>query len=302
MAGLAAVTSRIQLFATCAVLDHVAADRRAHGGDDRPLISQGGFGINIISGWQRREYTQMGDLARRQSITAAAAADDYCAEYVAIMRELWATGRSDLQRRLLPDGRLPPPTVAAERAHPRSSALRRATLGIPLCRRKLATHTCVRRPGQPTPPRPPRARHASRYRGERRDRRRRRRGAPAADDHRRRDRRRGDGEVGAAGEGRDRPSRRSRYRYVRRPRTTRAAIRTRSRCGGRRSASPNCRTNQGVFVGSCRATVARMLDEMAAVPGVRGVMLTFDDFLVGMEQFGQRIQPLMKCRAQALAA
>jgi pyrimidine oxygenase len=26
-------------------------------------------------------------------------------------------------------------------------------------------------------------------------------------------------------------------------------------------------------------------------------MLTFDDFLIGMEAFGQRIQPLMKSRA-----
>jgi pyrimidine oxygenase len=60
-------------------------------------------------------------------------------------------------------------------------------------------------------------------------------------------------------------------------------------------------TNQGVFVGSY-AAVAQMLDELATVPGVRGVMLTFDDFLIGMEQFGQRIQPLMKSRATALAA
>jgi pyrimidine oxygenase len=50
-----------------------------------------------------------------------------------------------------------------------------------------------------------------------------------------------------------------------------------------------------VFVGSY-AAVAQMLDEMAAVPGVRGVMLTFDDFIVGMEQFGSRILPLMHCR------
>ena len=42
--------------------------------------------------------------------------------------------------------------------------------------------------------------------------------------------------------------------------------------------------------------VARMLDELAAVPGVRGVMLAFDDFVIGMEQFGTRIQPLMRCR------
>lgn len=26
-------------------------------------------------------------------------------------------------------------------------------------------------------------------------------------------------------------------------------------------------------------------------------MLTFDDFLAGMEQFGRRIQPLLECRA-----
>jgi pyrimidine oxygenase len=29
-------------------------------------------------------------------------------------------------------------------------------------------------------------------------------------------------------------------------------------------------------------------------------MLTFDDFLIGMEQFGERIQPLMKSRAAKL--
>jgi pyrimidine oxygenase len=50
-----------------------------------------------------------------------------------------------------------------------------------------------------------------------------------------------------------------------------------------------------VLVGSY-ASVARMLDELAAVPGVRGVMMTFDDFVVGMEQFGTRIMPLMRSK------
>jgi pyrimidine oxygenase len=59
--------------------------------------------------------------------------------------------------------------------------------------------------------------------------------------------------------------------------------------------------NQGVLVGCC-GSVARMLDEVATVPGVRGVMLTCDDFVIGMEQFGQRIEPLMESRARALAA
>jgi len=60
-------------------------------------------------------------------------------------------------------------------------------------------------------------------------------------------------------------------------------------------------TNQGVLVGSY-ASVARMLDELAAVPGVQGVMLTFDDFVIGMEQFGTRILPLMRCRNEIRAA
>ena len=60
-------------------------------------------------------------------------------------------------------------------------------------------------------------------------------------------------------------------------------------------------TNQGVFVGSY-ASIARMLDEMAAVPGVRGVMLTFDDFVIGIEQFGTRILPLMRCRSAVRSA
>ena len=45
-----------------------------------------------------------------------------------------------------------------------------------------------------------------------------------------------------------------------------------------------------------------MLDEMATVPGVAGVMMTFDDFVIGMEQFGTRILPLMRCRDAALQA
>ena len=53
--------------------------------------------------------------------------------------------------------------------------------------------------------------------------------------------------------------------------------------------------NMGTLVGSY-ASVARMLDEAASVPGTKGLMLTFDDFLIGMQQFGQHIQPLMKCR------
>jgi pyrimidine oxygenase len=53
--------------------------------------------------------------------------------------------------------------------------------------------------------------------------------------------------------------------------------------------------NMGTLVGSY-ASIARMLDEMAAVPNTGGVLLTFDDFVQGVEDFGTRIQPLMKSR------
>jgi pyrimidine oxygenase len=67
-----------------------------------------------------------------------------------------------------------------------------------------------------------------------------------------------------------------------------------------RSPSP-INFNMGTLVGSY-ATVASMLDEVATMPGVKGIMLTFDDFLVGMEAFGTRIQPLMQCRQHIMAA
>jgi pyrimidine oxygenase len=53
--------------------------------------------------------------------------------------------------------------------------------------------------------------------------------------------------------------------------------------------------NMGTLVGSY-AKVAAMLDEVAGMPGVKGIMLTFDDFLVGMDAYGTRIQPQMRCR------
>jgi pyrimidine oxygenase len=93
MAGLTAVTSRIQLFAPCAVLTMPPpiAARMAVTIDS---ISRGRFGVNIISGWQRREYTQMGIWPGAEHYRRRY---DYCAEYVTIMRELWESGRSDLK-------------------------------------------------------------------------------------------------------------------------------------------------------------------------------------------------------------
>lgn len=58
--------------------------------------------------------------------------------------------------------------------------------------------------------------------------------------------------------------------------------------------------NMGTMAGSY-GTVAKLLDELATVQGMAGVMLTFDDFIIGMENFGQRIQPLMASRQEVRA-
>lgn len=54
--------------------------------------------------------------------------------------------------------------------------------------------------------------------------------------------------------------------------------------------------NMGTLVGSYE-TVAKLLDEVAEVEGTKGIMLVFDDFLEGLDNFGRRIQPLMKSRS-----
>ena len=57
----------------------------------------------------------------------------------------------------------------------------------------------------------------------------------------------------------------------------------------------NVNLNMGTFVGSYEH-VAKMLDEIATVPGVGGLLLTFDDFVLGMQNFGKYIQPHMVSR------
>ena len=62
---------------------------------------------------------------------------------------------------------------------------------------------------------------------------------------------------------------------------------------------------QGAFTGAYKSTPGKfrhahkgtiLLDEISEIQGTEGILLTFDDFVQGVEDFGQRIQPLMKCR------
>ena len=91
MSALAATTRRIHLYASVGILSlHPAmVARMAATIDD---IAPGRFGINIVAGWHREEYSQMGMWPDDDYFSYRY---DYAAEYVTILRELWASGRSD---------------------------------------------------------------------------------------------------------------------------------------------------------------------------------------------------------------
>ncbi len=110
-------------------------------------------------------------------------------------------------------------------------------------------------------------------------------------DHRRRDRRSGTGEV--AGLPRQRRPRGPRYMADQSAADATADDVSTARTIALPEGAVNF--NMGTLVGSYE-TVAKMLDEVAELDGIKGIMLTFDDFLQGIENFGTRIQPLMKSR------
>ncbi len=89
MAACAAVTSRIQLYASVAIPTvHPAVIAKMTATIDD--ISKGRFGVNIVSGWNKMEYSQMGlwggdDYFKRRY--------EYATEYLAILRALWREER-----------------------------------------------------------------------------------------------------------------------------------------------------------------------------------------------------------------
>jgi pyrimidine oxygenase len=284
MAGLAAVTSRIQLLASVAVLTLPPAFT-ARMTSTIDSISHGRIGLNIVSGWQRAEYAQMGiwpgadHYARRY---------EYCTEYVKIMRELWETGRSDFKGAFfqMDDCRLSPRPEKPIQIIGAAQSDSGTRFAAETCDYNFCASFGI---NEPTLVAPSVARLVDAAEKTGRD-----VGAlilmmVIAD------------ETDAAAmakwdhykagvdlealawrdaQASDDPSK--------------DAFATKSRLT--RTGKEKLPTSMGVLVGSY-ASVARMLDELATVPGVRGVMLTFDDFVIGMEQFGTHIQPLMASRA-----
>lgn len=89
MAGLAAITSTIDLYASIAIptIHPAVVARMAVTIDD---ISKGRFGLNIVSGWNKLEYSQMGILTDDSYLSYRY---DYATEYVQVLKLLWAEGR-----------------------------------------------------------------------------------------------------------------------------------------------------------------------------------------------------------------
>ena len=89
MSALAAATHRIRLFASVGVrtIHPVIAAKMAVTIDD---VSEGRFGLNIVAGWNQREYAQMG-LWAEDGYHAYRYA--YAEEYLAVLRALWGGGR-----------------------------------------------------------------------------------------------------------------------------------------------------------------------------------------------------------------
>lgn len=92
-AALLAATSSMQIFATCGVLAlHPAmVARMAATIDD---VAPGRFGLNLVTGWHRAEYAQMGMWPGDEWFHTRY---DYATEWATIFRDLVDTGASDFQ-------------------------------------------------------------------------------------------------------------------------------------------------------------------------------------------------------------
>ncbi len=283
MAGLAAVTEKIRLYASVPVLavPPAFAARMAVTIDS---ISHGRFGINIVSGWQKAEYDQMNIWPGEPHFLRRY---DYCAEYVTVMKELWETGQSDFKGQFftMNDCRLlPKPTAKID-----IICAGQSQTGVDFAAAHADYNFCFGMGlNEPTKCQPSVQRNvdASVKSG-------RNCGALLlfmiiADET--------DEAAMAKWEhyksGADLDA--IAWMNHQGEADPRGALDVSAIYMSRPPSAMNL--NIGTLVGSY-ATVARLMDEIAEVKGAAGVMLTFDDFLVGMDQFGQRIQPLMKTRA-----
>jgi pyrimidine oxygenase len=288
MAGLASVTSRIRLYASTAVLTIPPAivARMASTIDS---ISGGRFGVNIVSGWHKVEYTQMGlwpgdaHFGKRY---------DYSTEYVHIMKELWETGTSDFkgeffqmdQCKLSPPPSVPVKLVAAGQSdRGMEFAAQYSDFNLALGEGVDEPQKCIDVPRRMLEHAAKTGRDVGSYILY----------MVIADET--------DAAAMAKWDLYNRGADREALAHLLGHAAADTTAQDTSMAAAiQRSPSP-INFNMGTLVGSY-ASVAKMLDEAAAMPGVKGIMLTFDDFILGMDAFGQRIQPLMTCRERVKLA
>lgn len=284
MAGLAAVTSKIKIFATAATLT-MPAPIVARMASTIDSIAPGRFGINLITGWQKAEYDQMGLWPGESHYKDRY---NYLAEYATVLKELMETGVSDFKGKYLEmhDCRVSPkPTPGVKIICAGSSDEGLAFTAT------YADYSFALGKGTNTPT------------------------AFAPVNQRL--------EAAAAKTGRDVASyilfmiiadetdeaALAKWQLYREGAdqdalswlTSQAAPNAQggtSNTNTTQLAAPESAVNlnMGTLVGSYDS-VAGMLDEVADVPGTAGVLLVFDDFEKGVEAFGSKIQPKMKSRA-----
>lgn len=93
MAGLASVTEKIKLYASVAILT-IPPTVVARMATTIDSIAPGRFGINIVSGWAKEEYSRMGLWPGDEYFDYRY---DYATEYITILHELFETGSSSFQ-------------------------------------------------------------------------------------------------------------------------------------------------------------------------------------------------------------
>ena len=282
MAALAAKTEKIKLFASTAILTLPPAivARMATTIDS---IAPGRFGVNIVSGWAKGEYDQMGLWPGDEYFGYRY---EYSEEYVRVMQELWSKGSSDFKGQFfkMDDCRmLPKPSSKIQLV-----AAGQSERGMRFCA-EYGDYQFILGTGVNTP----------------------KAFAPSAEQLVRATKETGR-DVGAfvlfmviTDETDEKAM--AKWKHY----NAGADAGALSWMAGQAAADVNAdgsgtaanialpegaiNFNMGTLVGSY-ASVARMLDEVDTVPGVKGVMLTFDDFVTGMDIFGTKVQPLMKTR------
>jgi pyrimidine oxygenase len=288
MAGLAAVTSRIRLYASVAVLTLPPAiiARMAVTIDS---ISHGRFGINIVSGWAKAEYEQMGLWPGEHHFNRRYI---YSTEYVTVMKQLWETGSSDFKGeyftmndcKLSPQPSVPIKIVSAGQSDTGME------FGAKYCDYNFILGMGINNPT----------------------------GFAGANQRMMKAAEKTGRDVGTyvlmmvIADETDEAAQ-AKWKLYNDGADMGALSWLFSEAAADKNATEGSSAktmvapegainfNMGTMVGSY-ATVARLLDEAAAVPGTKGLMLTFDDFIKGMDDFGTRIQPLMKCREHVKVA